>query len=598
MTIGTTPQQETAAFVGAFVDELVRSGIQHFCICPGSRSTPLALTIARHPAARVWMHLDERSAAFFGLGLAKARREPVALVCTSGTAAANFLPAVVEAFYSRIPLVVLTADRPHELRDCGAAQTIDQVHLFGTHVKWFVDLPEPEASAELVRYVRSIACRAVATARSRPAGPVHINCPFREPLVPAPGALAGPHERPGERPYVAVASGARTPDPALVTALATDLRIARRGLIVCGPQDDSGLARPLARLAAALGYPILADPLSGVRCGPHARDLVLDCYDAALREASLVERLAPEVVLRFGAVPTSKPLLRYLQHHQRCRQIVVDGDAGWNEPTRLASDVVHADPRLLCEALVATIANMTPGDIGQTLWAAAWRRADRLAREAIAARLATLEELFEGKVFAELAGLLPDGATLYAGNSMPVRDLDTFFPSSSRSVRFMGNRGANGIDGVVSSALGASAATGGPLVLVIGDLSFYHDANGLLAAKQHGLSATIVLLNNNGGGIFSFLPQAADPAHFEMLFGTPHGLDFRPLAEMYGATFTRVETWEEFRTAVQRGIAEGGLHIVEVPTERQRNVALHRAMWQAVADVLAHAPLPEAANDR
>jgi 2-succinyl-5-enolpyruvyl-6-hydroxy-3-cyclohexene-1-carboxylate synthase len=598
-TASSTIQHALSISVGAFVDELVCSGVRHFCVCPGSRSTPLALMIARHPAAKLWMHIDERSAAFFGLGLAKTLREPVVLVCTSGTAAANFMPAVVEAFCARIPLVVLTADRPHELRDVGAPQTINQINLFGTHVKWFVDLAEPDAAPAMLRYTRTVADRAVALACRGPAGPVHINCPYREPLLPDPAAaLAAPEARTEARPYVAVSAGVRAPDAALVTTLAADLNALPRGLIICGPHDHPALADGLTRLAGALGYPILADPLSGLRNGAHERALVLDCYDAFLRDAAWIERFAPQVVLRFGAMPVSKPLLLYLQRHQICRLIVVDGADGWNEPTLLASDMIHADAQLLCEALVLALSHREPRDrtdwsipiqlsgfsvATQSAWAGAWQAADRSARAAIAARFEALAELFEGRVFAELAALLPAGALLYAGNSMPIRDLDTFFPGDEREIRLLANRGANGIDGVVSSALGAAAADLGPTVLVIGDLSFYHDSNGLLAAMQHQLNLTIILLNNDGGGIFSFLPQAGDPEHFETLFGTPHGLDFRPLAQMYGARYERVGDWEAFRRAIQRGIASGGLHIVEVPTDRARNVVLHREIWQAVS---------------
>jgi 2-succinyl-5-enolpyruvyl-6-hydroxy-3-cyclohexene-1-carboxylate synthase len=587
---GTPVQHAAFHFAGALVDELVRAGVHHFCACPGSRSTPLAVLIARHPGARLWMHLDERSAAFFGLGLAKALRQPVALLCTSGTAAANFMPAVIEAFYARVPLVVLTADRPHELRDCGAAQTIDQLRLYGGHVKWFVDLPEPDAAPELVRYARTVACRAVALARRGPAGPVHVNCPFREPLVPVSPDGAVPAEaRSGGEPYVTVASGPRAPEGALVRDVMALLASVPRGLIICGPQDDPFLAEAVIAAARALSYPVLADPLSGVRCGRHDRTVVLDAYDAFLRDADFVAHTPPQVVLRFGAMPTSKPVLQYLQRYPQCRQIVIDGDGGWNEPTGLAAEVLHVDGRLLCEALAAAAPARLAGDPERAAWAQRWREANRAARVAIDRELAALDELFEGKVFAELADLLPDGAVLYAGNSMPVRDLDTFFRANERHIRFLGNRGVNGIDGVVSSALGAAAALqgAGPLVLVIGDLSFYHDSNGLLAAKQHGLDATIVLLNNDGGGIFSFLPQATEAAeHFELLFGTPHGLDFRPIAEAYGARFTRVRTWPEFREAVCAGIGGRGLHVVEVPTERRRNVALHRRIWPAVSAAL------------
>lgn len=589
MTPSEVIQYANYAYVGALIDELTRAGVRHFCVAPGSRSTPLALAVARHPSARLWMHLDERSAGFFALGMAKTARAPAALICTSGTAAANFMPAMVEARYARVPLVVLTADRPHELRDSGAPQTIDQVDLFGKHAKWFADLAEPDTSPDLLRYVRAVASRAVATATRGPAGPVHLNCPVREPLIPiAPEPGASSAERPDAQPYVTVSSGARAPDAALVSALAGQLRSTPRGLIVCGPQDDPALAEPLSRLAAALGYPILADPLSGARCGPHERALVLDCYDAFLRNAAFVERHAPQVVLRFGAMPTSKPVLLYLQRHAGCRQIVVDGDAGWNEPTLLASQIVHADARLLCEALLAALPADHAPPTTALEWARTWQAAQQRSRAAIDGYMRQVGELFEGKVFAELRELLPDGALLYAGNSMPIRDLDTFF-AGGRGVRLLGNRGANGIDGVVSSALGAAATGAGPTVLVIGDLSFYHDSNGLLAARQHGLDATIILLNNDGGGIFSFLPQAAEPEHFEALFGTPHGLDFAPLAAMYGARYTRVDSWEAFRAAVSAGVGGHGLHIVEVPTERARNVALHREIWPRVAAAVAPA---------
>jgi 2-succinyl-5-enolpyruvyl-6-hydroxy-3-cyclohexene-1-carboxylate synthase len=590
----TSAQQiayENYVAVSALVDELVRSGVRNFVVCPGSRSTPLALAIAQHPGAKLWMHLDERSASFFGLGMAKASGQPVVLVCTSGTAAANFMPAVAEAFYSRVPLVVLTADRPHELRDNGAPQAMDQTRLYGSHVKWFFELEEPATAPLLVNHVRTIACRAVATALRGPAGPVHINCPYREPLIPLVGELpTGAEGRPDGQPYVAVAHGPRAPQPNQIAALAHGLA-GRRGLILCGPQDPPLPAGAVVHLAQQLGFPILADPLSGVRCGPHDRDLVIDSYDAILRDDSFVERFAPEIVLRFGAMPTSKPVLLYLERYPGARLIVVDDD-GWNEPTLLASDMVQADAALFCEALSAVLPPVA-ADAPVSAWQAAWCDAGRSARAAIADGLAGYDELFEGKVFAELAELLPDSSTVFAGNSMPVRDLDTFFPGNSRSVRFLANRGVNGIDGVVSSALGASVAGDGPLVLVIGDISFFHDSNGLLAAKQHGLNATIILLNNDGGGIFSFLAQTSVPEYFEALWGTPHGLDFKPLADMYGATFTRVSTWEDFRTAVRTGTRTGGLKIIEVPTERDRNVVLHRQIWPAVSQAVARGLAPE-----
>ncbi|MFN8517376.1 MAG: 2-succinyl-5-enolpyruvyl-6-hydroxy-3-cyclohexene-1-carboxylic-acid synthase, partial [Chloroflexia bacterium] len=564
---------KNAALSAAFVAELGRSGVRHAVVCPGSRSTPLALALADSHDIRIWLHIDERSAAFFALGMARSLGEPVAVLCSSGTAAANFLPAVVEASLSRIPLLVLTADRPPELRDVGAAQTMDQVRLYGGHVKWFHELPVPEITAELLRQVRFTAARAVATALAAPRGPVHLNFPTREPLVPAPGetvpaladeiATAGRGEH---RPFTAVSTGPALPDAALA-ALAADLASTERGLIVCGPQDDPALAPAVARLAAALGYPLLADGLSQTRSGPHDRALVIDTFDAFLRDDATCRALAPEVVLRFGAPPTSKPLAQYLARYPASRHLLIDGVAAWRDPAFLTSDVLHADPVAVCDALAD---HLGAGVASCSDWTATWLDIAARSRAAIDAQLAATDDFSEGRVFAELAALLPDGATLYAGNSMPVRDLDTFLPAGDRAVRCLSNRGANGIDGVNSSALGVAAVSAGPVVLVIGDLSFFHDLNGLLAAKLHHLRATIVVVNNDGGGIFSFLPQATAVPHdrFEQLFGTPIGLDYAAAAALYGATFHRASDWSDFRTAVANGIAGDGLSIVEVCTER------------------------------
>ena len=574
-------------WVAALTDELVRGGVSQFVICPGSRSTPMALAVARHPGARVWIHMDERSAGFFALGMAKRSGAPVALLCTSGTAAANFHPAVAEADLSRVPLIVLTADRPHELRDNGAPQTIDQLRLFGQATRWFSDLPLPEGSPELLRYARSVAARAIAASLGPAAGPVQLNLPFREPLVPDAALLAELYAAP-PTPPISARPALHTLPEAAVDGLAARLEQAGRGLILCGPECPPGLAPAVARLAARLGFPILADPLSGVRCGGHDRSSVLSAYDAFLRDEGFAARYAPELVLRFGAMPTAKPVLQFLQRHPECRTVVVDGGAGWREPTSLAAEHLPCDELWLCEALLARLEAGGPHD---PEWGRAWLAADAAAREAIQAALAGRETISEPGVFAKLAELLPAGATLFVGNSMPVRDCDTFFPSSGRPVTIMGNRGANGIDGLVSTALGAVAAGARPLVMALGDLSLYHDANGLLAAKLHGLSATIVLINNDGGGIFSFLPQASERDQFERLFGTPHGLDFRPLAELYGARYTLAASWEAFRAALSAGIQGEGLHIVEVRTERAQNVADHRAIWPLVHAALERAGL-------
>jgi 2-succinyl-5-enolpyruvyl-6-hydroxy-3-cyclohexene-1-carboxylate synthase len=548
---------------------------------------------------RAWVHVDERSAAYFALGMARGLGAPVALLCTSGTAAANFFPAVVEARGAAIPLLVLTADRPHELRDVGAAQTIDQNQLFGSHVKWFVDVALPEATPDMLRYARTLAGRAAALAAAAPAGPVHLNFPFREPLVPTAGeppsglsdgdALAWRGRADGA-PWVVVAEAPLAPGPAITRRLATLLRGARRPLLVCGPQPDAALAAPLAALARALGAPLLADPLSQVRWGTHDRSTVIDRYDAALRDDATAGALAADLVLRVGGVPTSKPLLQYLARDPATRQVVVDA-ARWPDPSLLAADVVHADPRLLCVALLDDVASASGAGAADPCWLTTWRRVNDAAGAALVAHGTALEEAFEGRALAEIAALVPTGGTLFVSSSMPVRDLDAFAAGDGRELRVLANRGANGIDGVVSTALGTAAVarkgSGAPLVLVVGDLAFYHDMNGLLAAKLYALDATIIVLNNDGGGIFSFLPQAAHPEHFEQLFGTPHGLEFAPVAALYGARYCRAETWDALRAGVTAGVAGRGVHIIEMRTDRARNVTLHRDAWARVAAALA-----------
>jgi 2-succinyl-5-enolpyruvyl-6-hydroxy-3-cyclohexene-1-carboxylate synthase len=563
-------------FVGCFVDSLAAAGLRHVSLCPGSRSTPLALLLRRHPDVRVWTHLDERSAGFFALGQAKALREPVALLSTSGTAAVTFAPAVVEAFYGRVPLVVLTADRPPELRGVGANQTIDQVRLYGTHVKLALELPLPDAAPMALRHARDAARRALAVAAEAPAGPVQVNLPLREPLLPAdePHGLRIEAGRPWQAP--------RRPRAADVAPLATALKTSPRGLIVCGPQDATGFAEAVSRLAGVLGYPLLADTLSQVRCGPHHGPLVIDAHDTLLRDEAVASALAPDVVLRFGAAPTSKTLLGFLEDNQDARQVIVD-EGDWRDPLLVATDAVRADPTAFCDALVEALGEPLAGDPARREWAAAWQEASCQARASLEAELAGDGGLSEPAVFGELSRLLPEGAVLFAGNSMPVRDLDCFFPGGSTGVRFFANRGASGIDGVVSTALGATAAGARPLVLVIGDLSFYHDMNGLLAVRRHDLDATIVLLNNDGGGIFSLLPQAEEPEHFEELFGTPHGLDFRHAAAMYGLRHHIATDRDDFRAAVRRSLAAPGVDLIEVRTDRAANADLHRRLWAEAA---------------
>jgi len=560
--------------------------------------------------------LDERAAGFFALGMARTSRRPVVLLATSGTATVEFAPAVVEAALSRVPLVVLTADRPPELRDRGAPQTIDQDHLYGRAAKWYAELPLFDDDALTAAHARSVAGRAVATAAAGPAGPVQLNVPFRDPLLPdgslreprvapvgeartGPGAGAEPgagtEPGAGPRPFAAAVAGRRTLDPVDLEALAARLARAERGLILAGPDDDPDLPAALAALAEATGFPIVADPLSGLRAGPHDRGRVVVRGDQLARPGPWLEAHLPDLVLRTGAMPTSAPLVNLLVR-ARPDLLVLDGDDGWREAAILPATFVHADPAATAGALAAALSGMAAGRAAT--WTRDWLDADQRADQAMVAWLdevARRGEAFEGAVWPVLAAGLPDGSTLWAGNSMPVRDMDTWLPSLDRAIAVRSNRGANGIDGVVSTALGSAAVAEGPVALVVGDLSFLHDLNALVAARLHDLSATIVLVNNDGGGIFSFLAQASAmapdaglPEHYEELFGTPHGIDVGPIVAALGGEHRRV-TPAELGVAVRASIGRPGVRVLELRTERARNVELHREVAAAVQSALSAA---------
>ncbi|MCK9519105.1 MAG: 2-succinyl-5-enolpyruvyl-6-hydroxy-3-cyclohexene-1-carboxylic-acid synthase [Dehalococcoidia bacterium] len=560
----------------AFVRGLIEAGVTDVCISPGSRSTPLTVAFAEQRAVRPWLHLDERSSAFFALGLARAKGQPVALVCTSGTAAANYLPAVVEANLSRVPLVVCTTDRPPRLRDNGAPQAIDQVKLYGTQVRWAADLPLPtNETADESRFA-GYAERAVRAALGVLPGPVHMNLPFDEPLLGAPGEHPAPV---AVAPAVAALSRPGVaPAAADVRAVARRLGLARWPIIIAGPETGGLPAEPIARLSAELNAPIFADPLSGLRTGPHDRSRVCDSYDALVRDVAAVS-LVPGAIVRFGGPPTSKALNQYVARFPTATHIVVDLPGSYRDPLALNTQRLEGDPGLVADALAAELAGLEPA----AGLAEAWMTVDARARAAMQSASAAFTEPFEGRVFVELQRALPPGATIFASNSMPVRDLDSFVVSDPKPLTFVSNRGANGIDGVTSSALGHAAAGGGPVALVIGDIAFYHDLNGLWAAKRHGLDLTIVLVNNNGGGIFHYLPQAAHDGLFEEWFGTPPDLDFRPVVEMYGGRFTLADDWATFAKGLDAARA-GGLHVLELRTDRARNVAMHREAWAAAAD--------------
>ncbi|WP_077307919.1 2-succinyl-5-enolpyruvyl-6-hydroxy-3-cyclohexene-1-carboxylic-acid synthase [Terribacillus halophilus] len=562
--------QTLTKYVGHFVDALWRSGVEQVVISPGSRSTPLALLMTEHPHMKQWVNLDERSAAFFALGLAKESQKPVALVCTSGTAAANYMPAVVEAFYSRVPLILLTADRPHELRDVGAPQAINQIQMYGGFVKWFHEMMLPEANPAALRYVQQQAARAMQQALEGNAGPVHLNFPFREPLTPdfTMENIWSTGEVTGEPSLY----GTSQLDEQVVGQLAELLASGKKGLLVVGPQEDKTLALSVVQLAKAWQLPVLADPLSQLRSGNHDKDMIIETYDTILKAASVREQLQPDYIIRFGAMPVSKPYLFLLKENPATKHIVIENHAGYREPVGMHTQFIYCNPAALCQSL----AKQPAGE--RDTWLPVWQEMNRIACDVLQDDAAQLE-LTEGTTVQDVLQETPAESHVFVGNSMPIRDLDSFFFATDKDVQPWCNRGTNGIDGVVSTALGV-AASGKRTTLVIGDLSFYHDMNGLMLGRNYGLDLTIVVINNNGGGIFSFLPQAQEAAHFETLFGTPTNLDFAHAANLYQLPYTLAADRNTFSSALQESYQTKGMHLIEVRTEREANVSWHREKWQ------------------
>jgi 2-succinyl-5-enolpyruvyl-6-hydroxy-3-cyclohexene-1-carboxylate synthase len=583
------PTNANTALASAFVEELARGGLRQAVISPGSRSTPLAVALWRQPEIEVTVILDERSAAFFALGAAQAAGEPVALLCTSGTAAANYHPAVCEADESALPLVVLSADRPPELRGIGAGQTIDQIKLFGSSVRWFCEVGTHAADDGGLLHYRSLACRALAAARgeTRP-GPVHLNLPWREPLAPLPvaGAVTATdalalNGREG-RPLTAVTRIDREPSAFLLDEVAGHIGDAISGVIVAGRQLDPELREPLAHLARVSGFPILAEPTSQLRSGRHDRSHIVAAYDLMLRDERFARSVVPDFVLRFGEMPTSKPLRAWLTA-SGASEIAIDPDGGWNEPGNRAAAILRADPTELASG-----------------WAARLEKEPRSAPErwiaAEAAAQAALESAFEasgvgrddsngGEAISEPAlhralGLAhSDGDLVYTASSMPIRDQEAFLGAEAADVLFLSNRGANGIDGLISSGIGAAHASGRPTTIVSGDLGLLHDIGGLAALRDVSTPVRIVVIDNDGGGIFHFLPQeqALGEEEFEALLGTPRGVSVERAAALFDLPHRRLGSLAELPDALAAGTG-----LIEVETDRAANVDQHRRLTARV----------------
>ena len=556
-------------YIAALVDEFYQLGVRHAVFSPGSRSTTMAMLFKEHEGFETYMNIDERSASFMALGIAKAHKEPTVLVCTSGSAVAHYLPAILEAQYTGVPLIVLSADRPHTLLHVGAPQTVDQHKIFGTAVNYFEELAVPQES-HYYTYPRQVARKAYMKAMDTKKGSVHINVPLFEPLVPE---LSRNHFEAGRSSFKVV-----KPNYSDIFACGEGNNLLERYeriLILAGPQIDVDEADMIRSFGEALQAPILADPLSNVRgCG--TSKVVISTYDALLAGKALWHELKPDCVIQFGQIVVSKRVQQMIASWTDVEYIEVNSTMDSMNPT--GKTTMHV------QASIDVFTHVYGKNNNSDTYLNIWRRLDQAGKKQLSS---TIDEphCFEGRTIRELQKQIPEDGQIFVANSMTIRDFDYFWFSGESKAVLYGNRGVNGIDGTISTALGL-AANGRPTYLVTGDLSLFHDLNGLAVAKTHNLNLTIILHNNDGGGIFEYLPQKGTK-HFDYLFSTSQGLDYSGAAKLYGCGYTKISSPDELSSVLAKIGQESGVHIIEIPTNREYSRQLHKKYTKVSVDMEA-----------
>ena len=582
-------------YIAALVDEFYQLGVRHAVFSPGSRSTTMAMLFTEHEGFETYMNIDERSASFMALGIAKARKEPTVLVCTSGSAVAHYLPAILEAQYSGVPLIVLSADRPHTLLHVGAPQTVDQQKIFGTAVNYYEELAVPQ-EAHYYTYPRQVARKAYMKAMDTKKGPVHINVPLFEPLVPE---LDSKHFEAGRSPFNVVkphySSGCNYDNTSRIrhvnnTSSKHDNFLARYKniLILAGPQIDVAEAKSILSFATTLQAPILADPLSNVRRCYNSdsnrsekecidtNNVVISTYDAFLADKELWPILKPDCIIQFGQIVVSKRVQQMIASWTDVEYIEVNPTMDSMNPT--GKTTMHV------QASIDVFTHLYGKNNNSDTYLNIWRRLEQAGKKQLS--LAIDEpHCFEGRTIRELQKQIPEDGQIFVSNSMTIRDFDYFWFSGESTAVLYGNRGVNGIDGTISTALGL-ATNGLPTYLVTGDLSLFHDLNGLAVAKTHNLNLTIILHNNDGGGIFEYLPQKGTK-HFDYLFSTSQGLDYSGAAKLYGCGYTKIASPDELSTVLANVSSESGVHIIEIPTNREYSRQLHKKYTKVSVDMEA-----------
>ena len=583
-------------YIAALVDEFYQLGVRHAVFSPGSRSTTMAMLFTEHEGFETYMNIDERSASFMALGIAKAHKKPTVLVCTSGSAVAHYLPAILEAQYSGVPLIVLSADRPHTLLHVGAPQTVDQQKIFGTAVNYYEELAVPQ-EAHYYTYPRQVARKAYMKAMDTKKGPVHINVPLFEPLVPE---LDSKHFEVGRSPFNVVkphySSGCNYDNTSHSSHVnntnssdnSSFLGQYKNILILAGPQVDVEEANSILSFATTLQAPILADPLSNVRRCLNSVDshidkdcidtnkVVISTYDAFLADKELWPILKPDCVIQFGQIVVSKRVQQMIASWTDVEYIEVNPTMDSMNPT--GKTTMHM------QASIDVFTHLYGKNNNSDTYLNIWRRLDQAGKKQLS--LAIDEpHCFEGRTIRELQKQIPEDGQIFVANSMTIRDFDYFWFSGESKAVLYGNRGVNGIDGTISTALGL-AANGRPTYLVTGDLSLFHDLNGLAVAKTHNLNLTIILHNNDGGGIFEYLPQKGTK-HFDYLFSTSQGLDYSGAAKLYGCGYTKISSPDELSSVLANVSQETGVHIIEIPTNREYSRQLHKKYTKVSVDMEA-----------
>ena len=578
-------------YIAALVDEFYQLGVRHAVFSPGSRSTTMAMLFKEHEGFETYMNIDERSASFMALGIAKAHKEPTVLVCTSGSAVAHYLPAILEAQYTGIPLIVLSADRPHTLLHVGAPQTVDQHKIFGTAVNYFEELAVPQES-HYYTYPRQVARKAYMKAMDTKKGPVHINVPLFEPLVPE---LSRNHFEAGRSSFKVVKPNYSSVfgcdnrnnlthiNNAIDIAHGNDgtneindlLERYERILILAGPQIDIDEAETIRSFGEALQAPILADPLSNVR-GCSTSKVVISTYDALLAGQALWNELKPDCVIQFGQIVVSKRVQQMIASWTDVEYIEVNPTMDSMNPT--GKTTMHV------QASIDVFTHLHGKNNSSDTYLNIWRRLDQAGKKQLSTAIDE-PHCFEGRTIRELQKKIPEDGQIFVANSMTIRDFDYFWFSGESKAVLYGNRGVNGIDGTISTALGL-AANGKPTYLVTGDLSLFHDLNGLAVAKTHNLNLIIILHNNDGGGIFEYLPQKGTK-HFDYLFSTSQGLDYSGAAKLYGCGYTKISSPDELSSVLAKIGQESGVHIIEIPTNREYSRELHKKYTKVSVDMEA-----------